>query len=70
MGGKSVRDPRFDGHRDFELRSLSTVDKRLYMSMQIEQRHYIRIHVGRVDAPAWIPANWTRLPDSIVSCGV
>lgn len=49
MAEGPVRDPRFDGHRDFELSSLSTVDKLLYMSMQIELRHYIRTHIRRVD---------------------
>ena len=51
MAEQPVRDPRFDGHREFDLKSLSTKDKLLYMSLQIELRHYIRTHVRRVDDP-------------------
>lgn len=51
MADQGDRDPRFDGHRDFDLKSLSTKDKLLYMSLQIELRHYIRTHVRRVDEP-------------------
>ncbi len=37
----------FDGHLEFRLRDLSTVDKLRYMSMQIELHHYIRTHVHK-----------------------
>jgi len=40
-------DSDFDGHLEFRLRDLSTVDKLRYMSMQIELHHYIRTHVHK-----------------------
>ncbi|MDY0297839.1 MAG: hypothetical protein RB296_11025 [Acidobacteriota bacterium] len=51
MAEQGDRDPRFDGHREFDLKFLSTKDKLLYISLQIELRHYIRTRVRRVDDP-------------------
>jgi hypothetical protein len=45
---KKAIDPFFDGHLEKDIRTMTAKEKLLYLSRQIELRHFIKDHVKRV----------------------
>jgi hypothetical protein len=49
---KGIADPLFDGHLEMDVTKMSPKEKLLYLSRQIQLKHFIKKKVRKVPKPA------------------